>query len=113
MQARRPRPLFGPVTGGVAGGAATALRLRIDKSLFGVILLLLTRSFCQPTQKEAPTVHPPDGPLESLHFPEQRPFSAFCHQDPFPPMLPTGNKSGWHSDYSSPGGHLRKWEMAE
>ena len=23
------------------------------------------RSFCQPTQKEAPTVHPPDGLLES------------------------------------------------
>ena len=84
----------------------------IDKSLFGVILLLLTRSFCQPTQKETPTMHPPDGPLARLHSPEQRPFSAFC-QDPFPPMLPTGDKSRWYSDYSPRGGHSRKWEMAE
>jgi len=56
-------------------------------------------------------MHPHDGPLESLHSPEQRPFSAFC-QDPFPPMLPTGNKSRWHSDYSPSGRNLRKWEMA-
>jgi hypothetical protein len=63
--------------------------LRIDKSLFAAILLLLMliRLFCQPTQKEMPTVHPPDGPLERLHSPEQRPFSAFCHPNPFPPML--------------------------
>jgi len=58
-------------------------------------------------------MHPPDGPLERLHFPEQRPFSTFCHQNPFPPMPPTGDKSRWHSDYSSLGEHLRKWEMAE
>jgi hypothetical protein len=57
-------------------------------------------------------MHPPDGPLENLHSPEQRPFFAFC-QDPLPPMPPTGDKSGWHSDYSSPGENLRKWEMAE
>jgi len=24
-------------------------------------------------------MHLPDGPLESLHSPEQKPFSAFCH----------------------------------
>ena len=56
-------------------------------------------------------MHPPDGPLELLYSPEQRPFSAFC-QDPFPPMLPTGNKNRWNSDYSPPGGILRKWETA-
>jgi hypothetical protein len=56
-------------------------------------------------------VHPPDGPLERLHFPEQKPFSAFC-QDSFPPMPPPGDKSGWHSDSFPPGAHLRKWEMA-
>jgi len=37
--------------------------------------------------------------------------SAFYHQNPFPPMLPTGDKSGWYSDYSSRGGNLRKWEL--
>jgi len=39
--------------------------------------------------------------------------SAFYHQNPFPPMLPIGDKSGWNSDYSSLREHLRKWEMAE
>jgi hypothetical protein len=29
--------------------------------------------------------------------------SAFYLQNSFPPMLPTGDKSGWHSDYSSRG----------
>ena len=57
-------------------------------------------------------MHPPDGLLERLHSPEQGPFSAFC-QDLFPPMLPTEDKNGCHSDYSPPGGHLRKWEMEE
>jgi hypothetical protein len=56
---------------------------------------------------------PPDGSLESLHSPEQGPFSAFCRQNSFPPMPPTGEKSGWNSDYSPQGGHLRKWEMSE
>ena len=46
-------------------------RVLIDKSLFGVILLL-TRSFCQPTQKETPTMHPPDGLLERLHSLERK-----------------------------------------
>jgi hypothetical protein len=57
-------------------------------------------------------MHPPDGPLDRLHSPEQRPFSVFCRQNPFPPMPPTGDKGGWNSDYTPPGGYLRKLEMA-
>jgi len=87
--------------------------LHVDKSLFAAILLLLIRLFCRPMQKETPAMHPPNGPLDRLHSPEQRPFSAFCHQNPFPPMPPTGNKSGWYSDCSPPVGNLRIWGMAE
>ena len=109
-----PKKRQGPSQGldHVARVAVTALRLLTNRFL-RLILLLLIRLFCQPTQKETPTMHPPDGPLARLHSPEQRPFSAFCHQNPFPPMPPTGNESGWHSDYSPPGKNLRKWEMAE
>ena len=47
--------------------------LRIDKSLFGVILLLLTHSFCQPTPRRRRPCIRPDGPLARLHSPERWP----------------------------------------
>jgi hypothetical protein len=37
------------------------------------------RSFCQPTQKEAPTVHPPDGPVERHHPLECKPLDSVWH----------------------------------
>ena len=39
--------------------------------------------------------------------------SAFYYQKLFPSIPPTGDKSGWNSDYSPPEGYWRKQEMAE
>ena len=60
---------------------------RIDKSLLGAILY--GRSAERPNDhplvlpanaKEAPTMHPPDGPLDRLHSSERNPLSMFCRK---------------------------------
>ena len=56
-------------------------------------------------------MHPPDGPPAPL--PGAKAIFRILPQGPFPPMLPTGDKSKWNSDYLPPWGYLRKWEIAE
>ena len=52
MRARRPRPLSGPVTGGVAGGAVTALRLLTNRFL-GLYFCCLPARFASQRKGDA------------------------------------------------------------
>jgi hypothetical protein len=51
-------------------------------------------------------MRPPNGALERLHSPEQSPPFRLVPPKLILPMLPSGNKNGWHSDCSPPEGTL-------
>ena len=54
------------------GQGGAALRLLTNRFLGLYFYLLSVRLFPPVNAKEAPTVYPPDGPLERLHSPERR-----------------------------------------